>query len=243
MFADEAKSRSVLEGGVSLREGSWHSSGVQIPNRQMMRPPGRGVVARSVTIAALWSMVAALIGALIVVLAGLVGAAIVGVAWLVSNGGADLADTALIWRVATVATWIVSPLAVFVAVWVSAYASTESGSRPRALVGSAAAGLALGAYLLLGSSGLLVAGLGLGWAVAIPAERISRVAVRGITSLLVALVAPGLASLSGTTVALLLVVSPWLSALLVWLSDRVWVLVDGWFSRSDDGSPSAQPHR
>jgi hypothetical protein len=200
-------------------------------------------VARSVTIAALWSMVAALIGALIVVVAGLVTAAIVGVAWLVSNGGADLADTALIWRVATVATWIVAPVAVLVAVWVAAYASTEWGSRPRALAGTAAAGLALGAYLLLGSSGLLVAGLGLGWAVAIPAERISRVAVRGITSLLVALVAPGLASLSGPTVALLLVVSPWVAALLVWLSDRGWVLVDGWFNRSDDGRPSTQAHR
>lgn len=198
-----------------------------------MRKPGRGVVVRSVTIAALWSMVAALIGALVVVLAGLVGAAIVGIAWLVSNGRADLADTALIWRVATVATWIVAPISVFVAVWVSAYASTEWGSRPRALVGTAAAGLALGAYLLLGSSGLVVAGLGLGWAVAIPAERISRVAVRGTTGLLVALVAPGLAALPGPTLAVLLVVSPWLAALLVWVSDRVWVLVDGWFGRPD----------
>lgn len=188
-------------------------------------------MARSVTIAALWSMVAALVGAVVVLLAGLVGAAIAGIAWLVSGGEADLADTGLIWRVATVATWIVAVLVVGVAVWVAAYASTEWGSRPRALAGAAAAGLTVAAYLLLGSSGFVLAGLGLGWAVAIPAERISRVAARGVTSLLVALLAPGFESLSGATLTLLVAVSPWVAALLVWLSDRVWVLVTNSITR------------
>lgn len=176
-------------------------------------------------------MVAALVGAVVVLLAGLVGAAIAGIAWLVSGGEADLADTGLIWRVATVATWIVAVLVVGVAVWVAAYASTEWGSRPRALAGAAAAGLTVAAYLLLGSSGFVLAGLGLGWAVAIPAERISRVAARGVTSLLVALLAPGFESLSGATLTLLVAVSPWVAALLVWLSDRVWVLVTNSITR------------
>jgi hypothetical protein len=185
-------------------------------------------------IAALWSMVAALVAAAVVLLAGLVGAAIVGIAWLVSGGAAELADTALIWRVATVATWIVAALVVAVAVWVAAYASTEWGSRPRALVGTAAAGLAMAAFLLLGSSGLVVAGLGLGWAVAIPAERIGRVAARGVSSWLVALLAPGLGSLSGATLALLLAISPWVAAVLVWMSDGAWVLVAKWIAKPSD---------
>jgi len=216
---------------VSLCVGSWHSSGVQPPDHHTMRAPGRGVVARSVTIAALWSMVAALGAALMVLVAGLVAAAIVGVAWLVSSGQAGLADTALIWRVAGVTTWIVAALAIGLAVWVAAYASTEWGSRPRALAGSAAAGVAVAAYLLLGSSGVVVAGLGLGWAVAIPAERISRVAVRGIAILLVSLAAPGFESVSGAELALVLAVSPWVAAALVWLADAAWVFLAGWISR------------
>ena len=186
------------------------------------------------TIAALWSMVATLVAALIVLVVGLVTAAIVGVAWLVSRGQADLADAALIWRVATVTTWIVAALAIGLAVWVAAYASTEWGSRPRALAGSAAAGLAITAYLLLGSSGLVVAGLGLGWAVAIPAERISRVAVRGIVILLVSLLAPGFESVPGAELAVVLAVSPWVAAALLWPADAAWVLMAGWISRPSD---------
>lgn len=217
--------RACREARVSLYVASWHSASVQPSDHKMMRPPGRGVVARSLTIAALWSMVAALAAAVVVLVAGLVSAAVVGVAWLVSSGQAGLADTAVIWRVATVTTWIVGILAIGLAVWVAAYASTEWGSRSRALAGSAAAGLAMVAYLLLGSSGLVVAGLGLGWAVAIPAERISRVSVRGIAVLLVSLLAPGFDSVSGAELVLLLALSPWVAAALVWLVDGAWVLL------------------
>lgn len=178
-------------------------------------------------------MVAALVGAVGVLLAGLVGGAIVGVAWLVSGGTADLADTALIWRVATVTIWIMAALVMGVAVWVAAYASTEWGSRPRALAGTAAATLTAGAYLLLGFSGLAVAGLALGWSVAIPAERVSRIAVRAVPSLLVALLAPGLESLSGAGLALVLATSPWVAALLVWLADSGWVLVTKRIAQSE----------
>ena len=178
-------------------------------------------------------MVAAVVGAIVVLLAGLVGAAIVGIAWLVSGGSAGLADPALIWRVASVAIWIVAILVMGVAVWVAAYASTEWGSRPRALAGVAAAASAAGAYLLLGSSGLALAGLAFGWAIAIPAERVGRIAARAVPSLLVALLAPALEPLSGPALALALVVSPWLAALLVWLADLVWVFVTKRLAQSE----------
>jgi hypothetical protein len=183
------------------------------------------VAARAVLIAALWSMVAALAGVVVVVFVGLVAAAVVGVAWLTSNGGSALADTTVIWQAATVATWVVAALVVAIAVWVAAYASTEWGSRRRALVAIAGAGMAMVAYYLLGSSGLVVAGLGLGWAIAIPAERVGRVAIRAVVSLLVALLAPAFESLSGGVLALGLALSPWVTALLFLFSDGTWTFM------------------
>ena len=177
-------------------------------------------------------MVAALVGAVVVLFVGLVVAAVVGIAWLTSNGEAALADTGVIWQAATWATWVVAVLAIAVSVWVAAYASTEWGSRPRALVAIVATAVAVAAYFFLGSSGLIVAGLGLGWAIAIPAERIGRIAVRAVTALAVALAAPSFESLSGAMLALVLALSPWVAALLFWVSDGAWTLLTGRVAKS-----------
>lgn len=200
---------------------------VEPADRGVFRAPVRGAVRRSLIIAALWSMVGALVGALVVVVAGLVSGAVVGVAWLVSAGEADLADPDLIWRVATTSSWVAGPLVVGLAVWVAAYASTEWGSRPRALAGSAAALVGMAAYALVGSSGFLVAGLALGWSIAVPAERVARVAARAVLSLIAALFLPRIDSLSGGILVVVLVASPWLTALLVLVGDRAWHLLAG----------------
>lgn len=196
-----------------------------IPERGVFRAPVRGALRRSLIIAALWSMVGALVGALIVVVAGLTSGAVVGIAWLVSAGTAELADPDLIWRVATITSWVAGPLVVGLAVWVAAYASTEWGSRPRALAGTAAALIGMAAYALLGSSGFVVAGLALGWSIAVPAERVARIAARAILSLIAVLFLPQIDTLSGGVLVVVLVSSPWLTALLVWLGDWAWRLV------------------
>ena len=192
-----------------------------------MRAPGRGVVRRSVTIAALWSMVAVVVGAIIVLLAGLVAAAVVGVAWLARSGEAELARTENIWQAAGVSTWIAAGLALAVSVWVAAYASTEWGSRPRAILAIVGAAVATTAFALLESTGLVVAGLGMGWAIAIPAERVARVAVRAVACLLAGLAFPDIGALSGGVLAVVLVASPWAAALLCWAADALWALVAG----------------
>jgi hypothetical protein len=190
-----------------------------------VRPaPGVAVVRRSVTIAALWSMVASVVGAMVVVSVGLIVAAVVGIAWLVSSGEGALADFDVVWQAARVATWVVAALVIAVSVWVAAYSSTEWGSRPRAVPAIGGAAVATTAYFLLGSAGLVLAGLGMGWAIAIPAGRIGRVAARAVVCLLAGLVVPSIDRLSGGTLAAVLVASPWGAALLCWVADGLWTL-------------------
>ena len=87
-------------------------------------------------------------------------------------------------------------------------------------------------YHRAGFVGLIVAGLGLGWAIAVPAERIGRIAVRAVTALAVALAAPSFESLSGAMLALVLALSPWVAALLFWVSDGAWTLLTGRVAKS-----------
>jgi hypothetical protein len=170
-------------------------------------------------------MVASLVGATVVVLVGLIAAAVVGVAWLVSSGDSSLANLDLVWQSVGVATWIVAGLVMAVSVWVAAYSSTEWGSRPRAFLGIAGAAVATAAYYLLGSGGLVLAGLGMGWAIAIPAERIGRLAGRAVVCLSAALVMPAIDALPGGLLAIVIVASPWAAALLCWVVDALWALM------------------
>jgi hypothetical protein len=181
-------------------------------------------VRRSLLIAALWSMVASLVGATGVMLVGLIAAAVAGVAWLISSGDSSLANLDLVWQSVGVATWVVAGLVMAVSVWVAAYSSTEWGSRPRALLGIAGAAVATAAYYLLGSGGLVLAGLGMGWAIAIPAERVGRLAGRAVVCLLAALLMPAIDALSGGLLAIVIAVSPWGAAVLCWVADALWAL-------------------
>ncbi len=117
------------------------------------------------------------------------------------------------------------------AVWVAAYASTEGGSRRRAAVGASGGLAVMAGYLLLGSSGLVLAGLALGWALAVPAERVGRVGARSVPSLLVALVMPRIDALPVLMLVAVLLVSPWAATLLGWLGDGAWEALARWSGR------------
>lgn len=167
-------------------------------------------------------MVGILVGGLVVVAAGLVAAVVAGVAWLVGRGSGEPAGIDTVWRVVTFASALAAPLVIGLAVWVAAYGSTERGSRRRALVGAAAAAVGGAAYLLLGSSGLVLAALALGWSVAVPAERVGRIAARAVLSLAAALFMPAMGDLAGGWLVLVLVASPWVAVAFMLAGDAAW---------------------
>jgi hypothetical protein len=81
--------------------------------------------------------------------------------------------------------------------------------------------------LLLDSSGLLAAGLAIGWALAIPAESPTHIAARSLPVLVVALIVPRLDDLSTSTLVAYLAVSPLAAAISVYLGNLPWSLRGG----------------
>lgn len=212
-------------GGFRIHGDRGTVDGVGSPEQKFLRAPLGGATARSLLLAALWFMVGILIGGVVVVAAGVMAAAVAGVAWLVGRGTGELADGQLIWRVVTFAAVAVAPLVVGVVVWVAAYGSTERGSRPRALAGIGAASVGLAGYLLLGSSGLILAALTLGWSLAVPAERVGRIAARVVLGLVAALFMPAIGGVSVGWLVLTLVTSPWAAVAFMLAGDAAWMAI------------------
>ncbi|MGH8874967.1 MAG: hypothetical protein ACRDVM_06925, partial [Acidimicrobiia bacterium] len=94
---------------------------------------------------------------------------------------------------------------------------------PRALAGSAVAVAVGGGLALLGSPWFAAAGLAAGWAVAVPADRAGRVALRALPLLVASLIAPSWDDLTLWWRVLTLAVSPAGAALAVWALDSLWV--------------------
>jgi hypothetical protein len=160
-------------------------------------------------VACLWSLALVLLGAFAL---GVVALVALGITSLTGRG--DVLDAV------GLAGWVITTIAGATLVWVAAYASTGWGSRRRTIVG-VGVGLALGAgYTLLGAELGVVAGLAMGWAVVIPAEKTERVVARSLPALLVGVVSiPGMTRLGfGGVVA----ASPWAAALLVLIGDAAW---------------------
>lgn len=181
------------------------------------RPPA----ARPLAVAILWAFAIALTGGAVVGLAALIAG---GVAAVVGFFGGEAPVAGSMGATLRIGAWVVAPLGLAASVWAAAYGATRQGSVPRALV---AAPTAIGvsvALLFLGSSGLLAAGLAMGWALAVPGDSPSHVAARSMPLLLAALLAPRMGDVSGWTTVGLLIASPVVAAVGVLAADLIWGL-------------------
>lgn len=181
-------------------------------------------IARPLAVAVLWAFAVAIAGGALVGLGALIAG---GVALVMGLFNDSVSASAAMGETLRIAAWIFAPIGLGVAVWVAAYGSTEEGSLPRTIVAApAAVGVAVG-LLLLDSSGLLAAGLAIGWALAIPAESPTHIAARSLPMLVVALIVPRLDDLSTWTLVAYLAVSPLAAAISVYLGNLPWSLRGG----------------
>ena len=181
-------------------------------------------MARPLAVTVLWTFAAALVGALIIGLAALIVGGFTWVVWIFDRATSvtgAMADTVRI------GGWIFAPIGLAAAVWAAAYGTTQQDSLPRTLIAAPVAiGVAVG-MLLLGSSGLLAASLGIGWALAIPARTTVQVAARALPLLVAALVVPDLGELSVPRVVAILLISPLVAAVVVLVADLPWGMKKG----------------
>ena len=189
------------------------------PQRRFFRPSTG--IARPLAVAVLWAVAVAVAGAVIVGLAALIAGGVAGImGWFDDSTSASGAMRETL----EIAAWIFAPIGLAVAVWVAAYGTTQQGSLPRTLLAAPAAiGVAAG-LLFLDSSGLLAAGLAIGWALAIPAESPTQVAARSLPLLVAALLLPRLSDLSGWAIVGFMAASPVAAAAGVYLADLPWSL-------------------
>jgi hypothetical protein len=176
-----------------------------------------------------WAFAAALAGGLIVLLSSLIAGGVAGGIWIFNR---SIAVTGAMGDTLRIAAWVFAPIGIAVSVWVAAYGATRQGSLPRALLAASAAIAVAVALLFLESSGLVAAGLAIGWALAIPATSPTRIAVRAVPLLVVALFLPRLGDLPVGMVVVTLVLSPPAAALGVFLADLPWSLRES--GRHDD---------
>ena len=181
--------------------------------------PAPESVRRAVWVGVVWAYVAGLAASMLMALAAGVALAANGIIYLADYGRRTFETTDVLSAVSLV-FWIVVPLAFGLSVWSATYASTTSQSVARGAVAIAAGALLGLLFHLSGFSGAALAGLGLGWAIAVPAEHPTRWAVRAALPVLVgAMIFPRWDGLSLQIVVLVLAITPALAGLFVWLSD------------------------
>ncbi len=188
--------------------------------------PDRADTPRAVWVALLWSYVALIAGLLVVGLVVAVSAAALGSISLVT-GSTPVIDSIV--AIARVGAWTAAGVAVALVVWVAAYGSTSRGSLRRTVIAVPAA-LAIGIGLvLLGSAGFALAGLAVGWGLAMPHRSPMQVVLRSLPPVAAALIMPSISGVIGyLTVAL---ASP--------LTAAVWIWTVGFaFSTVFDSDPS-----
>lgn len=197
----------------------------QPPSRAFLQPMSIRGVSRALPPALTWAYVTLVVGAILLAAVGLGSYLVLGAMWLFDRSR-EVADPT--WSAVATSAWVAGPVAVGAAVWGAAYASTTTRSLPRSALGTVAA-LAVGAGLLaLNASLFAVSALAIGWALAIPAHNVGRIAARGAIPIGVAILATTatwgqIDSYRLWQVALLLVISPPAAALWVWLADAIWM--------------------
>lgn len=198
-------------------------------SNSFFRPVEHRLVARALRPALVWAYVAVLVAALLVAVVGLLALVVAAGVW-VFNRDQSIRGSAV--EVIQYGLWVAGPVTVGVAVAGAAYGSTESRSFPRTVTGTLI-GVGLGAALLgVGASGFAAAGLAAGWGSAIPADRTSRIASRGLPMLVAAVVATvwpvgRIADLGRGPLVLVFALSPLIAALVVWVGDAAWAAVAG----------------
>ncbi len=199
-------------------------------DRQLFfRPIKHRTVIKALRPALVWAYVAAFIAALLVGLVGLLALVVASGVWVFNR---ELAIGGSAGEVIRYGLWVAGPVTVGVAVAGAAYGSTESRSFPRTVAGTVV-GVAIGAALLgVGASGFAAAGLAAGWASAMPANRPGRIAARGLPMLIAAVVATvwplgRIDDLGRGLLVAVLLLSPLVAAVLVWIGDALWVAVLG----------------
>ncbi len=181
--------------------------------------PSRDAVRRAVWVGVVWAYVGGVAAGLLLALAAGVALAANGIIYLADYGTRTFSVSDVVAPVRVV-FWLVVPAAFAIALWSAAYVSTTRQSWIRGSAGIVAGGVVALLFHITGLSGALLAGLGLGWAVALPAEHPARWAARAVLPVLIgAVVFPAWAGLGLPIVILILVLSPALAALFVWLPD------------------------
>lgn len=182
-------------------------------------------VTRSLPPALAWAYASLAMGAVLLAAVGLISFLALGSLWLFDRSR-EVADP--MWSAVITAAWVAGPVAIGAAVWGAAYASTTHRSVPRSLIGLLG-GTGVGAGLLaMGASGFAIAALAVGWGVAIPAHNLGRVAFRALVPVAIAVGLIGwtwgsIESYRPWQLAVLIIVSPPIAALWVWLADAIWM--------------------
>ena len=182
------------------------------------RPLGN-TVHLPLSMAVMWSFVAAAAAAAIAVIVGLVATIAIAVASLFDPD----VGAAIPWELIRIVALALVPVAFVAAVWTAAYGSGHARAGLRTLIGGVAGLAVLAVLAALDTPVLLLAGLAVAWAVAIPFEHWGRPGLR--------LVWPATAAVSGAILfpdpgplllAVLLALSPPVAAATVWLGDLIW---------------------
>lgn len=194
--------------------------------------PEPGLVRRAVGIAVMWAYVAAFGVLVLGAIAGLVLVASSGILYLANFGERTFVLRDVLDPLRYVALFVI-PLGFGAAVWAAAFGSTRSGSFARAVFATAI-GLLVGLlFHLLDFSGALLAALATGWAVALPADHVGRWGVRGGIGVLLAVFSPRWEGLTLTNGVVLLVLTPIVAGVIVWLADYVWFGINSMRVRSE----------
>jgi hypothetical protein len=191
----------------------------------LFQPTQHRSIARALPSGVIWTYAAGIAGALLVVIVGILAALVSTGMWFFNR---DVSVLDNIRTVSNGALWVLVPVVLVAGIGAAVYAATTRKSLMRSAIGVAAAG-ATGAlmFFFLETPGWVVATLAVGWAVGMPADRPGRIALRAIPPYLGAaaliLRLPKLGQLTGLQLAAVVLLSPLVAALLVWLMDALWV--------------------
>lgn len=194
-------------------------------NQWFFRPTQHRSIAKALPSGVIWTYAAGGASAVLVLLVGVVAALVSTAMWFFDRDVMVL-DNAR--SISGAAVWVLVPVALGAGIAAAIYAATTRKSLVRSAVGLAAGAVTAAIlFAFLESPAWIVAALAVGWGAGLPAERVGRIALRTIPAYLLCSAAilrfPKLPQLSGLQLAGIVLVSPIVAALLVWLTDALWV--------------------
>lgn len=195
------------------------------------RPTQHRAVAKALPSGVVWSYAAGAAQLAVLLVVGILTALVSAVMYLFDN------DVSILDNIRTIgggAIWVLTPIVLAIAIGAAVYAATTRRSLVRSSVGIVAAAIAgAGLFLVFSASTWIAATLAVGWGAGLPAERPGRIALRIIPPLALSAVPAvyqRLGRIDGLAfweLALIVLVSPILAAVWVWLADLLWVAGTG----------------